>query len=230
VFRAATLREYAAIVFLSTSGEVLDEAGREALTGYMAAGGAWLGIHGRVDHRIRPGPGFGDLAGARFDQHPPVQARRDHRRGQGPPGHRASRRGPGRDAMSGTRSRTTPGRRVPPCCSPSTRRATRGARWGADHPIAWCHERLGGRSFYNRARPYGRVIRRAGVPPPPPRRPVLAHHGLRHPALNRCCCPSLGMLGGPCGKESLTSSGAYRSGDVVAGQGPAPTVRAGSCP
>jgi hypothetical protein len=46
VFRPGVLRDYAAIVFLSTSGEVLDEAGREALIGYVAAGGAWLGIHG----------------------------------------------------------------------------------------------------------------------------------------------------------------------------------------
>jgi uncharacterized protein len=40
VFRARVLRDYAAIVFLSTSGEVLDDAGREALTGYVAAGGS----------------------------------------------------------------------------------------------------------------------------------------------------------------------------------------------
>src|SRR6202000_1417511 len=39
VFRAGVLRDYAAVVFLSTSGEVLDEAGREALTGYVTAGG-----------------------------------------------------------------------------------------------------------------------------------------------------------------------------------------------
>ena len=73
VFRASVLRAYAAIVFLSTSGEVLDEAGREALIGYVAAGGAWLGIHGASTTEY-DWPWFGDLVGARFDQHPPVQA------------------------------------------------------------------------------------------------------------------------------------------------------------
>ncbi len=39
------LAGYAAVVFLSTSGDVLTDAGRDALRAYMAAGGAWLGIH-----------------------------------------------------------------------------------------------------------------------------------------------------------------------------------------
>src|SRR5258708_40151279 len=74
VFRAATLREYAAIVFLSTSGEVLDEAGREALTGYMAARGAWLGIPGPSTTQY-PWPRIGRLGRRRLDPPPPAEAR-----------------------------------------------------------------------------------------------------------------------------------------------------------
>ena len=45
-FTDGGLSGYAAVIFLSTSGDVLDDAGRDALRWYMAEGGAWLGIHG----------------------------------------------------------------------------------------------------------------------------------------------------------------------------------------
>src|SRR3984885_12410409 len=45
-FTPGALAGYAAVIFLSTSGDVFGAAGRDALRGYMAAGGAWLGIHG----------------------------------------------------------------------------------------------------------------------------------------------------------------------------------------
>src|SRR5487761_1091321 len=69
----AALDRYAVVVFLSTSGNVLDEAGKDALAGYLASGGAWLGIHGAATTEY-DWPWFGGLAGAWFDQHPEVQA------------------------------------------------------------------------------------------------------------------------------------------------------------
>ena len=145
VFRAGILRDYAAAVFLSTSGEVHDEAGREALTGYMAAGGAWLGIHGASTTEYG-WPWFGDLVGARFDQHPPVQAGvitvedKDH---------------PATEHLGATWTRRdewyaftdNPRPRVRVLLTVDEASYT-GGTMGADHPIAWCHERLGGRSFY----------------------------------------------------------------------------------
>ena len=41
---------------------------------------------------------------------------------------------------------------------------------GADHPIAWCQDYDGGRSWYTGAGPHQRVVRRAGVPAAPARR------------------------------------------------------------
>ena len=145
VFRTGVLRDYAASVFLSTSGEVLDEAGREALIGYVAAGGAWLGIHSASTTEY-DWPWFGDLVGARFDQHPPVQAGvitvadRDH---------------PATEHLAATWTRCdewyaftdNPRPRVRVLLTVDEASYT-GGTMGADHPIAWCHERLGGRSFY----------------------------------------------------------------------------------
>ena len=91
VFRPDQVSGYAAIVFLSTSGDVLDDAGRDALTAYMAAGGAWLGIHAASTTEY-DWPWFGELVGARFDQHPPVQDATIVVQDSGPPGHPAPRR------------------------------------------------------------------------------------------------------------------------------------------
>jgi type 1 glutamine amidotransferase len=145
VFREGILRDYAAIVFLSTSGEVLDEAGREALIGYMAAGGAWLGIHGASTTEYG-WPWYGDLVAARFDQHPPVQAGvitvadKDH---------------PATEHLGATWTRCDEWYAFTDNPRPHVRvlltvdeTSYTGGTMGTDHPIAWCHERLGGRSFY----------------------------------------------------------------------------------
>lgn len=144
-FRTERLRDYAAIVFLSTCGEVLDEAGREALTGHVAAGGAWLGIHGASTTEY-DWPWFGDLVGARFDQHPAVQSGvitvedKDH---------------PATGHLSATWTRSDEWYAFTSNPRPHVHvlltvdeASYAGGTMGTDHPIAWCHERLGGRSFY----------------------------------------------------------------------------------
>jgi hypothetical protein len=144
-FNPGNLRDYAAIAFLSTSGEVLDEAGREALTGYVAAGGAWLGIHGASTTEYG-WPWFGDLVGARFDQHPPVQ------RGVITV---EDKDNPATGHLGATWTRrdewyaftASPRPRVHVLLSVDEA-SYQGGTMGADHPVAWCHERLGGRSFY----------------------------------------------------------------------------------
>ena len=145
VFRSRTLRDYAAVVFLSTSGTVLDDAGREALTAYIAAGGAWLGVHAASTTEYG-WPWFGDLVGARFDQHPPVQvaaitvADKDHP-------------ATGHLGTTWTRCdewyafRDNPRPRVHVLLT-LDETSYEGGMMGTDHPIAWSHERLGGRSFY----------------------------------------------------------------------------------
>lgn len=144
-FREPALRDYAAIVFLSTSGDVLDDAGREALTGYMTAGGAWLGIHAASTTEYG-WPWFGDLVGARFDQHPPVQAGaitvedKSH-----PATEHLDTTWIRRDEWYAFHDNPRPCVHVLLTVDETS---YEGGTMGADHPIAWCHARLGGRSFY----------------------------------------------------------------------------------
>ncbi|MFF2950631.1 ThuA domain-containing protein [Kitasatospora sp. NPDC057965] len=72
VFRPAALRRYAAVVFLSTGGPVLDEAGQDALRAHLTAGHGWLGVHA-ASSTAYEWPWFEGLVGARFDRHPAIQ-------------------------------------------------------------------------------------------------------------------------------------------------------------
>jgi uncharacterized protein len=139
------LAPYAVIVFLSTSGDVLGDAGRDALQRYMAAGGAWLGIHGAATTEYS-WPYFGGLVGAWFDQHPPEQtatvitADRSH-----PATAHLPPAWTWHDEWYAFRSSPRPGVRVLLTVDEAT---YSGGTMGADHPVAWCHEYGGGHCFY----------------------------------------------------------------------------------
>ncbi|MBZ9645907.1 ThuA domain-containing protein, partial [Streptomyces sp. PSKA30] len=63
---------YAAVVFLSTSGEVLTDAGRERLAAYVESGGGFVGVHAAACTEYE-WPYYGELLGAWFDRHPEYQ-------------------------------------------------------------------------------------------------------------------------------------------------------------
>ena len=144
-FRPDLLSSYAAVVFVSTSEDILDDAGRDALKGYVTGGGSWLGIHCAAASEYH-WPWFGELVGARFDEHPEIQdgtiVVEDH-------DHPSTRHlGPTwawRDEWYNFRSNPRPDVRV---LLTADEASYDGGTMGADHPLAWCHDRLGGRSFY----------------------------------------------------------------------------------
>ncbi|GAB3653672.1 ThuA domain-containing protein [Glycomyces tarimensis] len=70
VYDPAALADFSAIVWLSTSGDVLDELGRAALADYVTGGGGWCGIHA-ASTAERSWPYFRQIVGARFIGHPP---------------------------------------------------------------------------------------------------------------------------------------------------------------
>jgi type 1 glutamine amidotransferase len=70
VFRADRLRRFDAVVFLLTSGTVLDRAQRAALRRYVLGGGGWVGVHSAAATEPH-WPFYGTLiGGARFASHP----------------------------------------------------------------------------------------------------------------------------------------------------------------
>jgi cytochrome c len=144
-FTASGLRRHRVVVFLSTTGDVLDPGGEAALRGFVAAGGGWVGVHAAAD--TEDGwPWYETLVGARFARHPAVQRAtvrvvdRDHPATERLP-EAWSRTDEWYDFRANPRGRV----RVLATLDEST---YRGGGMGADHPIAWCHTVGGGRAFY----------------------------------------------------------------------------------
>lgn len=132
-----------AVVFMNTNGEVLTDAGRAALEAYVRGGGGFLGVHSAAATEYG-WPFYGELVGAWFDKHPAVQPATI---AVSDPDHPATAHLPARwecvDEWYDFRSR--PAARVLLRVDEAT---YDGGGMGADHPLAWCHERFGGRSFY----------------------------------------------------------------------------------
>jgi cytochrome c len=72
VFNAANLANYEAVVFLNTTGDVLNAAQETALQQYIQNGGGWVGIHSAADTE-HGWAWYGELVGAYFQSHPSIQ-------------------------------------------------------------------------------------------------------------------------------------------------------------
>jgi type 1 glutamine amidotransferase len=140
------LAGYRAVVFLSTTGDLLDPGQQAALEGYVRDGGGWVGVHGAADAEY-DWPWYGGLVGAWFRRHPPVQRATVR---PAPGAAALAGRLPGRwersdewyDFRANPRGRV----RVLATVDEST---YAGGGMGTDHPIAWCQEYDGGRSWYS---------------------------------------------------------------------------------
>ena len=71
MFTEDTLKKYAAVVFLSTTGDVLDYLQEAAFERYIQAGGGYMGIHAAADCEYDWG-WYGRLVGGYFLSHPGI--------------------------------------------------------------------------------------------------------------------------------------------------------------
>jgi type 1 glutamine amidotransferase len=71
-FTDANLARFSAVVFVSTTGEVLTPARRPALEQYIRSGGGFAGIHAASDGGY-DWPWYGELVGSYFRRHPAIQ-------------------------------------------------------------------------------------------------------------------------------------------------------------
>lgn len=134
-----------AVVFLSTSGEVLTPEGRGALRSYAEGGGAFVGVHAATTTEY-DWPWYGELLAARFARHPALQPGvavvEDHDHpSTAHLGASWSFTDEWYDFRSSPRGRV----RVLLSADEST---YEGGGMGEDHPLAWCHENTGGRVFH----------------------------------------------------------------------------------
>ena len=72
VFTENNLAKYGAIIFLNTTGDILDEEQQSAFERYIQGGGGYVGIHAASDTE-HGWTWYNKLAGARFLSHPAVQ-------------------------------------------------------------------------------------------------------------------------------------------------------------
>ncbi|RKQ92253.1 glucose/arabinose dehydrogenase [Solirubrobacter pauli] len=69
VFTDANLAQYDVIVFMSTTGDILNKDQQDAFERYMHAGGGWVGVHAASDTEYT-WPYYGQMVGAYFRNHP----------------------------------------------------------------------------------------------------------------------------------------------------------------
>lgn len=72
-FTLINLKQYGAVVFLNTTGDVLNDEQQEAFQQYIQSGGGFVGVHSAADTEY-DWPWYGRLAGAWFKSHPAVQS------------------------------------------------------------------------------------------------------------------------------------------------------------
>lgn len=72
LFTATNLKQYAAVIFLSTTGNVLNDEQQGAFEKYIQAGGGFVGVHAATDTEY-DWPWYGKLVGAYFIKHPEQQ-------------------------------------------------------------------------------------------------------------------------------------------------------------
>lgn len=72
VFVLNNLKKYAAVLFLNTTGNVLNDEQQNAFRQYIQQGGGFVGVHAASDTEYE-WPWYGNLVGAYFVKHPKIQ-------------------------------------------------------------------------------------------------------------------------------------------------------------
>ncbi len=147
VFTDASLAQYQAVIFLCTTGDVLDGNQQAAFERYIRGGGGYVGIHSASDTEYT-WPWYGQLVGAYFKSHPAIQqatvlvADRAHPSTAGLP-----KRWVRTDEWYNFQSNPRGLAQVLATLDEKTYAPGTDAM-GFDHPTAWCHQFDGGRAWY----------------------------------------------------------------------------------
>ncbi|WP_205471609.1 ThuA domain-containing protein [Nocardioides sp. SYSU D00038] len=145
-FTAANLAQYDVVIWLSTTGDVLNATQQAAFEDYIEAGGGYAGIHAASDTEY-DWAWYGELVGSYFQGHPP-----------GTPDATVKVEDPAHPSTAGLPARwdrtdewynyrTNPRNKVHVLAS-LDETSYQGGNMGVEHPIAWCQDYDGGRSWY----------------------------------------------------------------------------------
>ena len=145
LFTDEGLAKYRVVVFLNTTGDVLDSTQQAAFERFIRSGGGFVGVHSATDTEY-DWPWYGNLVGAYFRSHPLIQPATLQVVDTSHPSTRHLpaqwtrtdewynfRKAPGADVAVLMRVDET---------------SYSGGNMGEDHPVAWCHAYDGGRAWY----------------------------------------------------------------------------------
>lgn len=145
VFTSDNLKRFSAVVFFSTTGDVLNKDQQGAFEQYIHSGGGFVGIHAAADTEY-DWPWYGQLVGAWFKDHTDVilaTVRREDKT------HISTIDFPDswRRADEWYRFRTNPRENVRVLVTVNDQDLGE-VTMNGDHPISWMHEFDGGRAWY----------------------------------------------------------------------------------
>ncbi|SDZ24525.1 Glucose/arabinose dehydrogenase, beta-propeller fold [Micromonospora pattaloongensis] len=146
-FTDDNLSNYDVVIWLSTTGDVLNGEQQGAFERYIERGGGYAGVHAAADTEY-DWAFYGGLVGAYFKDHPAIQqstvrtADRMHPSTKDIPS-RWTRTDEWYNYQTNPRGKV----HVLATLDEKSYNAGGGAM-GLDHPIAWCHDYRGGRSWY----------------------------------------------------------------------------------
>jgi type 1 glutamine amidotransferase len=145
-FNEDNLKKYAAVVFLNTTGDVLNNTQQNDFERYIQAGGGFLGVHAAADCEYT-WPWYGKLVGAYFKSHPATQKAKLIVKDKS---NLATKHLP--DVWERTDEwynfKTPPTEQEVKVLIAIDESSYQGGENGAYHPMAWYHEYDGGRAFY----------------------------------------------------------------------------------
>jgi len=146
-FNEAKLKDFMAVVFLNTTGNVLSPVQQSQMERFVQAGGGYVGIHSATDTEYG-WPWYGKLVGAYFDSHPMNPNVQEGKVNVVQPNHASTDSLPDSwtvaDEWYNFKS-LNPANNVLMTVDEST---YEGGTNGVNHPIAWYKDYDGGRSFY----------------------------------------------------------------------------------
>ncbi|MET0461893.1 MAG: ThuA domain-containing protein [Chitinophagaceae bacterium] len=144
IITESSLKKYAAVVFLNTTGNILDTAQQADLEKYIQAGGGFVGVHAASDTEY-DWPWYGKLVGGYFLSHPKIQ---DAALQVTDAAHSSTAHLPStwnrKDEWYNFKQ-LNPDTKVLISIDESS---YQGGANGASHPMAWYHDYDGGRAWY----------------------------------------------------------------------------------
>jgi cytochrome c len=145
IFNPADLERFTVVIFLLTTGDILDPAQQAAFEQWLGPGRGWVGVHSAADTEYT-WPFYGAMIGGYFAGHPAPQQATIHVKD---PAHPSTEFLPAQwvrfDEWYDYLPNPRPGVQVLLRLDEST---YSGGQMGADHPIAWHHLVQGGRVWY----------------------------------------------------------------------------------